>query len=485
MRRKRSTAVGMVVAVLCSILLSPPPAQAQAATPALADTARLLGHLWADGSYENGVWDATGPSGGSTLIEFLVEQHDGVWVDRDQLRFELPPPFDWDEWKDGLPNDDSRTRSAVRHPNFLAALFEGEGSTAGLVYDQSSCCTAGFTEGRLTELVDLLRERGFSTAELTTFGDVDSGEVAIAQSEFAELRSSHEFICPATGSAVRVPGGEDYVRFGGIRWLGPGTQYSTLVREDCKRDQTIQPVPAPSGDCVVTVATGQRLRVTWSYPRGSVVIRRNGVYVDTVPALDGVFTEARSPGLTSYEIRVNVDGRRTDDSCGTADTARPVQVPPPPRQRCMGLVVTRLGTGGNDVIDGTAGVDVIHGFDGNDLLRGFGQDDVICGGSGNDRIRGGYGDDRILGGNGDDRIVAGSGADVAAGGNGADWLEGNRGPDRLDGQSGDDVVRGGRGFDTLLGGRGADVVRGGPHRDRCTGGWGIDLLAGDCEIAAD
>ena len=456
-------------------------AEAQAPQPSMADSARLLGHLWADGSVDDGVWDATGPSGGSTLIEHLVEQHGGTWVDRSQLRFTLPEPFAWTDWKDSIPDDDARTRQAVGHPNFLAALLEGEGSTAGLVYDQSSCCTPGYTRGRMTSLVALLRERGYSTARLNEFGDPDSGEVTISSSEFSELRRDHEFVCPASGGDVRVPGGEQYERYGDLRWLGPGGQYATVVREDCRPGVSISPVAAPLGDCVATVAAGGRIQLTWSYPRGSIVIRRNGVFVDTVSVLDGRYLDDRPAGDGDYTVRVSWSGRRTDDECGTANTADPVEVAPPPLARCAGKVVTILGTGAADVLDGTVGVDVLHGFGGNDLLRGFGGADVICGGFGNDRLRGGYGNDRLLGGNGADTIVSGPGADVARGGNGPDRIEGNRGADLLEGQGGNDVLRAGSGFDRLFGGQGSDVLRGGPHRDQCTGGWGQDLLAADCE----
>ncbi len=458
------------------------PAAAQADGPTEGETARLLGYLWADGSFSGGVWDATGPSGGSTLIEFLADRHGATWVDRSQLKFTLPAPYDWAEWKDSLPDDDARTRRAVRHPYFLAAVLEGEGSTGGLVYDQSSCCTAGFVRGRLTELVGLLRDRGFATASLNQFGDANSGEVLIASSDFAKLRAGSMFVCPATGSDVRVPGGLDHARFGNINWFGPQTEFALVVREDCRSGVPITPVGAPVGDCVVTVDPGGRLRVTWSYPRGSVAIRRNGVFVQTSSALEGSFVESRPLGSTTYEIRVTADARRTNDSCGSANSADPVQIPPG-SGRCMGRVVTILGTGGPDVLDGTMGVDVIHGFAGDDLIRGFGSNDLLCGGAGNDRLRGGYGHDRIAGGNGADLVVGGPGADTARGGNGADRIEGNRGPDVLFGDAGNDVLRGGTGFDSLVGGRGADVLRGGPHRDRCVGGWGTDLLAVDCELA--
>ena len=76
--------------------------------PTAGETARLLGYLWADGSFSDGVWDATAPSGGAPLIDELVERHGGEWVDRQQLQFRLPAPYDWVDWKDSIPNDDER-----------------------------------------------------------------------------------------------------------------------------------------------------------------------------------------------------------------------------------------------------------------------------------------------------------------------------------------------------------------------------------------
>ena len=165
--------------------------------PTTNDTARLLGYMWADGSYDEATqsWDLTGPSGGGPLIEELVNRHGGEWIDQVQLIFRLPAPYDWADWKDSLPNDDDRVRDAVQNPHFLAAVLEGEGSVAGLIYDQSTCCTPGFTQGRLTDMSRLLSTLGYETATITQFTDVDSGRINIAASEFAELRSQHQFVC--------------------------------------------------------------------------------------------------------------------------------------------------------------------------------------------------------------------------------------------------------------------------------------------------
>jgi uncharacterized delta-60 repeat protein len=75
---------------------------------------------------------------------------------------------------------------------------------------------------------------------------------------------------------------------------------------------------------------------------------------------------------------------------------------------CSGVVVTQVGTAGNDTIVGTPGNDVIFGFGGNDLIDGLGGDDILCGGTGNDTLRGGSGNDLLSGGPGTDRCNGGS-----------------------------------------------------------------------------
>jgi uncharacterized delta-60 repeat protein len=75
---------------------------------------------------------------------------------------------------------------------------------------------------------------------------------------------------------------------------------------------------------------------------------------------------------------------------------------------CSGVVVTQIGTAGNDTIVGTAGNDVIFGFPGNDTISGLGGDDLLCGGSGNDTLRGGSGNDSLSGGSGTDTCDGGS-----------------------------------------------------------------------------
>jgi uncharacterized delta-60 repeat protein len=75
---------------------------------------------------------------------------------------------------------------------------------------------------------------------------------------------------------------------------------------------------------------------------------------------------------------------------------------------CSGVVVTQVGTAGNDTIVGTPGNDVIFGFAGNDRIDGLGGDDILCGGTGNDTLRGGSGNDLLSGGPGTDKCDGGS-----------------------------------------------------------------------------
>lgn len=76
-----------------------------------------------------------------------------------------------------------------------------------------------------------------------------------------------------------------------------------------------------------------------------------------------------------------------------------------------GQMTVRLGSDGNDVIQGGNENDYIFGRDGNDLLTG---------GAGNDRLLGGKGDDVLLGGPGRDLLVGDKGDDTLAGGLGSD-----------------------------------------------------------------
>jgi Ca2+-binding RTX toxin-like protein len=107
-----------------------------------------------------------------------------------------------------------------------------------------------------------------------------------------------------------------------------------------------------------------------------------------------------------------------------------------------GLV--RLGTAGNDNLNGSSGNDILCGYDGNDRIFGMAGNDFIDGGNGNDIIDGGAGNDILVGGAGNDRLIGDSGSDHLYGGDGNDTLcanDGIRGNDHLDGGAGFDGYR--------------------------------------------
>ena len=315
-------------------------ASANTPDPTTSDTARLLGYLWADGSFEDatGVWDLTTPSGGRALIEELVERHNGQWVDQADLKFRLPAPYNWTDWKDSLPNDDPRVSDAVRNSNFLAAVLEGEGAVDGLIYDQSSCCTPGFTQGRLLDLQQLLFTIGYESAEIHYFGNRDSGRVTIDSSEFQDLRSQHEFVCPAQANFIRIPGGTNYAEFGSLRWLGQGGDWSDVVRSDCAEDPAFGPptapapvgAPEPVGTCTVESLIDGGVQLHWGDEGAdSYHVRRNNRWVSSH---DGAVREAVSSGSIgdSWVIRYRSQGV-VDVPCQVVGTpaAQPVLAPTP------------------------------------------------------------------------------------------------------------------------------------------------------------
>lgn len=97
--------------------------------------------------------------------------------------------------------------------------------------------------------------------------------------------------------------------------------------------------------------------------------------------------------------------------------------------RCMGVIVNRVGTPGNDsssspTMRPTSGNDGILGLAGNDILDGGDGNDALCGGTGNDTLRGGNGNDLLSGGSGNDSLSGGNGNDSCDGGSGTDTATG-------------------------------------------------------------
>lgn len=145
--------------------------------------------------------------------------------------------------------------------------------------------------------------------------------------------------------------------------------------------------------------------------------------------------------------------------------------------KCGGLVVTIVGTDGDDRIYGTPGDDVIDARGGNDTVIAGAGGDTVCGGDGNDKLSGTSGDDELYGGSGDDELSGGSGNDRLSGGNGDDTIRDGNGNDTVFGGSGDDYLDSDRGNDWLSGGSGDDQLDG-RNNDKLNGNSGADLCQG-------
>lgn len=93
---------------------------------------------------------------------------------------------------------------------------------------------------------------------------------------------------------------------------------------------------------------------------------------------------------------------------------------------------TRIGTIGNDLLEGTPRDDILRGLRGQDTLLGRPGDDVLSGGVRRDILLGGLGDDTLRGGDQNDVLRGQRGADVLSGGKGNDDLFGGKGLDTAD-----------------------------------------------------
>ena len=191
---------------------------------------------------------------------------------------------------------------------------------------------------------------------------------------------------------------------------GTGTASTVVKRDTTAPDVTCQS-PAP------TFSLGQlgaRLKatVTDATSRPAAVAVNGAANTVTAGAHTGPLTGSDRAGNST-----------------TVQCAYNVVVP-----TCLGLTPTKVGTSGNDVINGTPGPDVIIGIGGHDTINGNDGDDVICGGEGGDTI------------------TAGKGADLVDGGAGNDSIFGSDGNDTLDGGAQNDSIRGDGGADTCTSG---------------------------------
>ena len=76
----------------------------------------------------------------------------------------------------------------------------------------------------------------------------------------------------------------------------------------------------------------------------------------------------------------------------------------------------RIGTPGDDTLDGGAGDDCIRGRDGDDTINGHAGDDCLYGENDEDDLNGNAGDDYLHGGCQDDNLDGGSGTDTCVNG---------------------------------------------------------------------
>ena len=170
----------------------------------------------------------------------------------------------------------------------------------------------------------------------------------------------------------------------------------------------------PSIDCVA-----------WGTYSNFMVLTSNAdpVFASSITALSLVRTQARGCA-TLQEFADDTNDSAADFSTSAPPTPRPNSVTPtehacttgpvdPAPVRCGGLVATKTGTNGRDVIAGTAGKDVIVGLSGNDTIRGLAGNDVLCGSAGRDTLIGGGGRDRLLGQAGRDICKGGPKKDTA------------------------------------------------------------------------
>ncbi len=193
---------------------------------------------------------------------------------------------------------------------------------------------------------------------------------------------------------------------------------------------TVPSATVVTGMCSAPTATSGKLNLRVTDPEGDPLMLTFVSSSNTalVPNRNVKITgvgEIRSVVVTSVPGVSGVSTIRLDLSDGVRIT--PI------------YITFRVGTVGNNVLNGTSGIDMLFGMDGNDTLNGYGGSDLLCGGNG---------------------------ADTLNGGDGNDFLDGGAGDDLLDGGSGKDALRGGYGNDTLIGGLGADFF---------SGGFGVDV----------
>jgi hypothetical protein len=193
-------------------------------------------------------------------------------------------------------------------------------------------------------------------------------------------------------------------------------------------------------------------------------------------------TRTAAPGPGSIAID-QIPGARCLDTDGTsplgfdqrglARTA-PCDIGAVEESLCQGRPINKIGSEGDDQLEGGSGDDVITAFGGNDIIRTGGGSDAICAGDGEDVVDtgGGSADDQADGGPGIDELTYESApnpvvVDLGAGtatGNGTDTvlgfedLTGSDSDDTLTGTSDANVITPLGGADTVLALAGSDTV---------------------------
>ena len=362
----------------------------------------------------------------------------------------------------------------------------GDSAGAGSVYVFTGGGASWPQTGRLTAT------DGVSGDELGSYVAID-GATIVAGARFDDGPNTDQgslYTFARTGPAVRTQTGKLVDSNGGAGdWLGASAAIDgTTIVGGAPRDDVGE--SNAQGSAVVFFADNQppvAVDDGYSVIGGGVLnVPAPGVLGnDSDPDGDPLTAQLVTPpasgtlslnpsGSFTYTPGEDVVGSVTftyQASDGTA-TSNPATVTITVAAGCDGVAATRVGTPGNNVLNGTSGNDVIVGLGGNDTIDAGSGNDRVCGGSGNDEIEVGSGNDRVFAGSGNDSVRAGSGDDTVFGGAGDDLLDGGGDHDRLFGEAGIDRLFGGGDPDQLDGG--ADTP------DRCDGEGGADTATA-CE----
>jgi Ca2+-binding RTX toxin-like protein len=221
-----------------------------------------------------------------------------------------------------------------------------------------------------------------------------AGEIAVWNG------TAWEFTLPIEGWVVTTEGDAAWLYIAG-QW-----RPFDILGNVLDKDLTTPPSSPSTGDAYLLAADS--LLDAWSGHAGEIAVWNGTAWGFTAPT-EGLAVSVTDEG----RVYVYVGGQWIT-----------------PAFFCHGLVVTLVGTSGDDLLVGTEGPDVIHGLGGNDTIKGLSGRDVICGGAGNDKLWGGKGRDKLYGGKGKDKLYGSTGRDRLYGGRGRDRCYGGGGYDR-------------------------------------------------------